>query len=207
MKRVYVHGLGQTPADWAAVLAHETDPQESLCPDLPALLRESGPAYPALYDAFAACCRRFAEPIELYGLSLGAVLALQFAAEHPAQVRSLVLIAPQYKSPKGLLRLQNLLFRFMPSFMFRQTGLGKETFMALCRSMEDLDLSGLLPAVSCPVLVVCGEKDRANRKASSDLAEMLPRAALRVIPGAGHTVNTEAPEQLAAVLRAFRASL
>ena len=91
--------------------------------------------------------------------------------------------------------------------MFRQTGLGKETFMALCRSMEDLDLSGLLPAASCPVLVVCGKKDRANRKASSDLAEMLPRAALRVIPGAGHTVNTEAPEQLAAVLRAFRASL
>ena len=50
---------------------------------------------------------------------------------------------------------------------------------------------------------LCGARDRANRRAARTLAEALPRAALRTIPGAGHEVNRDAPEALGQLLTAF----
>lgn len=69
--------------------------------------------------------------------------------------------------------------------------------------MMDLDYSGELNKISCPVLVVCGEKDSANKKASIELAERLAHAKLCMVKEAGHEVNVDTPEQLAKVLNGF----
>ena len=53
---------------------------------------------------------------------------------------------------------------------------------------------------TCPVTIVCGEKDSANLKASKKLNELLPHATLQIVPGAGHEINKDAPEAIAAVL-------
>lgn len=167
------------------------------------LCREGDVTYPALYAAFSELCDSIQEPIDLCGLSLGGVLALHYAIEHPNNVHSLVLIAAQYKMPKQLLRLQNLLFHFMPSSMFRQTGFQKKDFLQLCKSMMDLDFSSSISEINCPTLVICGAKDSANNQASKGLATAISGAQLQVIPNCGHEVNLEAPEQLAEILRNF----
>lgn len=69
--------------------------------------------------------------------------------------------------------------------------------------MMELDYSGELNKISCPVLVICGEKDRANRKASQELASRLAHAEFCVIEQAGHEVNVDAPERLAEALDGF----
>ena len=51
--------------------------------------------------------------------------------------------------------------------------------------------------------MICGEKDRANRKTAEQLARTLKQAELRLIPHTGHEVNTEAPEELAKALSLF----
>ena len=66
------------------------------------------------------------EKIDLCGLSLGGVLSLNYAIEYPHKINSLVLIAPQYKMPVNLLKVQNLLFRFMPKAAFQSTGFEKK---------------------------------------------------------------------------------
>lgn len=203
MPRVYIHGLGQTPDSWEKVAAQLDTPAESICPSLPEILREREATYDNLYAAFADICDKVRGPLDLCGLSLGGVLALNYAVDHPQNVRSLALIAAQYQMPKRLLRFQNVLFRFMPGPVFDQMGFGKKDFIRLCKSMMELDFSGSLRQVSCPVLVVCGEKDAANKAASKNLADILPDAELRVISGAGHEVNVEAPEKLAAALQEF----
>ena len=43
----------------------------------------------------------------------------------------------------------------------------------LCGTMAELDLRDSLHKMSCPVLVACGEKDNANKKASKELATVL----------------------------------
>jgi pimeloyl-ACP methyl ester carboxylesterase len=66
--------------------------------------------------------------------------------------------------------------------------------------MVELDFSGRLKDVLCSTLIVCGEKDKANKQASQDLAENIPNSVLHLIENTGHEVNIEAPEKLAAIL-------
>lgn len=201
MKYIYLHGLGQTPDSWNRVLGYLNAPTNSICPDLAKLVHGREAKYPDLYAAFSALCNTINNELVLCGLSLGSVLALNYAIDHPERVKALVLIAPQYKMPRTLLKLQNLLFHFMPKSAFSQTGFQKADFIRLCRSMAELDFSRSLRKVTCPVLVLCGEHDRANQKAARMLAGLLKNAAFQQIPNAGHEVNTDAPERLAEILK------
>ncbi len=207
MRQIYVHGLGQTPASWDKTISYLKDRENSICPDLARIIGHGEASYENLYRAFSDVCDEAGEPVDLCGLSLGGILALHYAAEHAEKVNSLVLIAAQYKMPKRMLRLQNIIFRFMPGSMFAQTGFGKSEFITLCKTMMELDFSTALARISCPVLVVCGEKDGANKKASAELAGILQNAEFREVEGAGHEINTEAPEQLARLLGEFRETI
>ena len=203
MKQIYLHGLGQNPDSWSKVIEQLEAAEHSICPDLSELVQGQDTTYQNLYAAFSAMCDEIEEDICLCGLSLGGVLALNYAIEHPEKIKGLVLIATQYKMPKKLLRVQNAIFRFMPKSMFQQTGFGKSDFLKLCNTMMELDFSDSIYNVSCPTLVIYGEKDRANKNASIELANMLIDAELQVFNGVGHEINIEAPDKLEETLRVF----
>ena len=206
MKLLFLHGLGQGPDSWSGVLDALGLDTDAACPDLFRLCNE-GPDYPSLCAALEGCIEDLPEPVVLCGLSLGAVLALDYAIRRPEKVAGLVLIAPQYKMPRGLLRLQNIIFRLMPERAFAGAGMGKRDTIRLTTSMMELDFRQQLGRVACPVLVLTGEKDAANRKAAGELAKLLPNATFREIPGAGHEVNIDAPGELAAAIRGFAESI
>ena len=79
-------------------------------------------------------------------------------------------------------------------------GLSKGDTIRLSHSMRSLDFTSQLNKVTCPVMIVCGEKDSANLKASKKLKELLSQATLQIIPGAGHEINKDAPGAIAAIL-------
>lgn len=203
MRYLYLHGLGQTPDSWSKVIDKTGVSDSSICLNLAAMVKEKAATYTELYSAFSRECDKENEKIVLCGLSLGAVLALNYAIDHPKKVKALVLIAAQYKMPKKLLKCQNILFHFMPKSIFLQTGFGKADFIRLCSTMAKLDFSGLLHLVTCPVLLICGEKDNANKKASKKLNSQLIDSDFQEILGTGHEINVESPEKLAAVLQTF----
>ena len=203
MKKVYIHGLGQTAESWDMVLTHLGNSGDQVCLNLAELVQDKEVTYHTLYTAFAMVCNAIEEPISLCSLSLGSVLALNYAIEYPEKVESLVLIAAQYKMPKKLLKFQNMLFRLMPNSVFQEMGFGKKDFLRLCSTMMDLDFRDSVGKISCPSLIICGEKDKANRKASTELAVILPNAEFRILEGAGHEVNIEAPRKLAEILQNF----
>jgi len=93
MKQIYVHGLGQTSDSWTKTIDTLQTIDYSLCPNLPDLVHNKEVTYDNLYAAFSDYCNLYDEPIDLCGLSLGGVLALNYAIQHPKKVRSLVLIA------------------------------------------------------------------------------------------------------------------
>ncbi len=203
MKYIFLHGLGQTASSWDKTIEAMGRKADIFCPKLTDWYRGEGAGYAALYEGLAKYCEQFAEPVDLCGLSLGGILALQFAIENPDKVRSLTLIGTQFSMPKGLLKFQNFIFRFMPGKAFQATGFAKNDFIALCKSMMELDFRDSLQAVSCPVLVVCGEKDKANKTAAIQLQRLLPNARISLIANAGHEVNTAAPNDLGKLLTAF----
>lgn len=207
MKNVYIHGLGQTPSDWEETISSLNDKDRSLYPNLVELVRDKEVSYSNLYKAFSDYCNKVKDPINLCGLSLGGVMALNYTIEHQEKVKSLVLIAAQYKMPEKMLKFQNIIFRFMPQSMFRQMGFEKADFINLCKSMMKLDFSTSLKNISCPVLVIYGEKDKANKKAATELADNIKNARMHMVKGAGHEVNIDAPDKLAELLGNFYESL
>ena len=186
MKYLYLHGLGQNADSWNKVTSATEVSENSACLDLAEMVKGKVATYSALYSAFSEMCNAENEDIILCGLSLGSVLALNYAR---------------------LLKLQNALFHFMPQSMFQQTGFGKLDFISLCSTMAELDFSDSLNQISCPALVVCGEKDKPNKKASIELADILKCSQFKEIPETGHEVNLESPEKLASLLREFYKSI
>jgi pimeloyl-ACP methyl ester carboxylesterase len=54
-----------------------------------------------------------------------------------------------------------------------------------------------------PALVVVGSEDAPSRRASEALVRALPQARLVVVPGAGHVVNLQKPEEVSAAMHEF----
>lgn len=179
MKTIFLHGLGQTCSSWEKTTAFLKKGADVLCPNLFDWFEGQTVNYPVLYHAFSEYCQQFPEPVQLCGLSLGGVLALHYSIEHPQHVHSLALIATPYTMPKRILKFQNMIFRFMPEKNFQSMGISKADFLCLTRSMMDLDFEKDLPRLSCPVLVLCGEKDTVNRSSSLGLQARLPKAEFR----------------------------
>lgn len=143
------------------------------------------------------------EPLRICGLSFGALLALDFTIRHGNKVDSLILIGAQYKVPTLLIDFQNFLFRCMPNKSFENMGLSKRDTIKLSHSMRSLDFTSQLNGITCPVTILCGEKDSANLKASKKLNGLLPQATLQIIPGAGHEISKDAPEAIATILNNY----
>ena len=202
MKYLYLHGLGQKPNSWDRTIKETKVSDSSISLSFAEMLKGKKATYGELYAAFSEECDKEAEEIVLCGLSLGAVLALHYAIDHPDKVKALVLIAAQYKMPKKILKFQNMLFRLMPNSMFKQMGFSKADVISLCGTMAELNFGDSLHNVSCPVLIVCGEKDNANKKASKELDRYLSKSSFCELK-AGHEVNIESPEELAIVLQRF----
>ena len=86
---------------------------------------------------------------------------------------------------------------------FNKMGFKKADVISLCGTMAELDFSDSLHKVSCPVLLICGEKDTANKKTSKELCQYLNNACFHELAKTGHEANIEAPEELAIVLQRF----
>lgn len=107
----------------------------------------------------------------------------------------------------------NVMFAFHPLHA-RQTAL-VERYIAMVRRagvprlvrqnravMARADLRAALCGIDCPVLVVCGEADALTPpEHARELAQLLPRARLEMVPGAGHMLTMEQPERVSALLR------
>ncbi len=197
MKTIFLHGLGQTAQDWEEVI-RQTALSEVDCTELFSL-SEGEITYFGIRNGLEKRYADITEPFCICGLSLGALLALDYAIRHNEQVAALVLIGVQYKVPSLLIDFQNLIFRCMPNKTFDDMGMSKNDVIRLAHSMRSLDFRSGLKDIKCPVTILCGEKDRANLKASRQLAELLSQSKLRIVPGAAHELNKCAPETIADV--------
>jgi 3-oxoadipate enol-lactonase len=72
----------------------------------------------------------------------------------------------------------------------------------MLKSLFDDPLTPRLAELTCPVLLVVGEKDPMGPKASEIIHAALPaqRSELRTLPGRGHWLHVEAPVEVVAAL-------
>lgn len=201
MKTVFLHGMGQKAEDWNEVI-RLAGIQQAECPDLYKLAAGES-TFQSMLKGLEELYKDEDEPFILCGLSLGAILALDYTLHHQDKVSSLILIGAQYKVPTRLIDFQNLIFRLMPESSFRSMGASKKDVITLSHSMRSLDYTKDLRKLNYHCTIICGSKDKANLKASEELSSLLPDSELRIIPDAGHEINKCAPAALAQIIESI----
>lgn len=178
-------------------------------------------------DALDAAPERFA----LVGLSLGGIVALEIQRQAGERVTHLALLdtTPHADLPgRGAMRLEQLaavargeLARvleasnpqyladrnrgdrtLLESILDMGLALGPEVFRRQSLALKDRgERRGLLGAISCPVLVLCGREDRlCPVQVHLDMADQIPRADLVVLAETGHLSPMENPAAVTAAL-------
>jgi 3-oxoadipate enol-lactonase len=221
---VFLHGLGMGHRMWQPQLVSLAEDHHVLAPDLPGIAASAHQGPFTLGGAAAAVAtevrERHGRPAHVCGLSLGAMTALQLAADHPDVVRSLVVSGAQVHANGPVMAAQTAVFRLTPEArLLRQVAgfipsqalapavredlaaTGKSALLSVLREVSRVDLRPLLPRIEVPVLVLCGARDRVNLRAARQLAAALPHAELKIVPDAGHVWNLEQPEAFTAAVR------
>lgn len=204
MKNILIHGLGQNSKDWDTIKNElETRGISPIVPDLFDLTKGRELDYPTVYQAFSELCESYKDKLNLCGLSLGGLLELNYAIQYPRKINSLVLIGTPFEIPKGLLKFQNIVFRFMPKAAFQNMGVSKKDFIRLSNSMTNLNFMELVATLGCPALILCGAKDKTNMESAKRFHEAMKNSKLVIVDDSGHEVNKDNPNELVSILQDF----
>ena len=201
--KIFVHGSGHKATSWEKTISYMTNNEDIVCPNLSSILEGKEASYENLYSSFVKYCNEFDGQIHLCGLSLGGILALNFALDFPQKVKTLVLIGTPYKVPKVAFSFQNIIFRFLAKSIFETMAFDKKNTFALGDTMKNLDFSDRVKNIKCPTLILCGKKDSANMKSADYLSQSIRSAELKIIENTGHVVNEENPKALADILNEY----
>lgn len=204
MKNILIHGLGQNNQSWNnTVIYLKKNGIEPICPSLYEITNNTLLNYKNLYDSFSNFCNNQEEKVNLCGLSLGGILALDFAKECPEKVNSIILIGTPYKIPKSLFKVQNLIFKMMPKRIFENMGCSKKGFITLVNSMSDLNISKDLNKIKCKSLILCGANDNVNMKSAKLLNNNIKNSEFKIISNSSHEVNVDNPKELSDIIYNF----
>lgn len=181
-------------------------------------------------EALAAAVLRDAPPrFALAGLSMGGILAMEVLRQAPDRVERLAVLdtnpRPEAEPVKALRRermarveagalVEVVRDEMKPLYLAEPSSallalclamalaLGPDAFLRQSRALMDRpDQTATLRAFPGPALVLHGAEDRLVPLDRARLmAELLPRATLEVIPGAGHLPPLERPEATNAAL-------
>ena len=203
MKKILIHGSGHKAASWNETISYMNDNGDILYPDLYKILNGKEASYTNFYSSFIEYCNKIDAKIDLCGLSLGGILALNYAIDYPEKVKSLVLIGTPHKVPKIMFSIQNVIFKFLPKSLFETMAFNKKDTFILGKTMKNLDFSNKVHKVQSPTLIICGDKDSANIKSAYYLAKNIKNAKLEIMKNTGHIINEENPKELSKLLNNF----
>lgn len=218
MTFVFVHGAGCTPDAFAA---QTTAFPGSLAPDLHELAPDA-PDIAARAAALLPILAAIEGPYVLVGSSMGAAVALE-AVLAGARASALVAIgcAPKLRVAPAIMAAVETDFeafvRSMPAANFARPdgalgdeamrqlrAVGRDRTLADLRACDAWDVGDRAAEVRIPTLVLTGESDVMTPvRFGRMLADRIPDARMRILPGTGHLAMAESPAETNEALRAF----
>jgi poly(3-hydroxyoctanoate) depolymerase len=152
------------------------------------------PSIRSLSDLYDAIVDVVPERFHLVAQSMGNVLAIRMALEHPGRVASFVSCALS-----GGIDVQRL-----GGAEWREDLARDQAGMPRWFIDDRSDFTDRLPKLALPVLVLTGERDPLSPVAVGEfLRDQLPSAELCVLAGADHSVANEEPDRVANRIGAF----
>ncbi|NQY92388.1 MAG: alpha/beta hydrolase [Deltaproteobacteria bacterium] len=154
----------------------------------------------------------------LVGHSMGGIVAMATALAHPERIAGLVLIGSTSRCAEriaqwyevialagetdGTAGIVRTIYGDNSKKQIRGDAQGIAHVTRMLKTLFDDPLSEKLSRITCPVLVMVGEKDPMGPKASKFIHAALPegRAELRTLGGRGHWLHVEAADDVVAAI-------
>jgi pimeloyl-ACP methyl ester carboxylesterase len=234
---VLVHGAAEDHRSWRFQLDDLSEVATVVAWDEPGCGRSSDPPKDIGLDGLARALAALVEtvgPAHLLGFSWGGTLVLELWRQRPDLIASLVLadtyagwrgslppdeVEARVAAVTGALDAENPdptvpgLFAGPPRpqavALLAEMGVDVRpaTLLRALPLMANADLSGLLPTIDVPTLLLWGEHDvRSPLSVARAFEAAIPGARLQIIRGAGHAAHLEQPEAFTAAVRAWVAT-
>ncbi|MDR0360898.1 MAG: alpha/beta hydrolase [bacterium] len=224
------HGVIESSDSWGAVVPHLSGRFSVLALDARGRGASPAPPRPFGYPELAADVEELAERRGLghlfhAGHSMGGRVALEHALDHPGRVRAVAAVSARAEAPDeaGRRRLREQAERARRLGPDEAVGMWTQpedahysrvreisarnsaegTAMALEALASAEPLLPRLPGLRVPALLVVGDGDPSYVRSTRLMAEAIPEADVRILPGVGHFPNLECPELLAELLAEF----
>ncbi len=233
---VFINALGTDLRIWDGVMPYATDHHPVLCFDKRGHgLSDCPPAPYSIHD-FSTDLLGLLDQLEmsqaiLIGISVGGMIAMDFAASWPKRVYSMVLCdtapiigtAELWNDRINKLRENGMHFMaeailarwFAPTFKEKSpaiyqgcynmlTRMPVEGYTGTCEAIRDADLTEAARKINVHTLVLCGTEDVSTPPdLVRELVELMPNAEFQEIPGAGHSTCIEQPVAVSKQIERF----
>jgi len=229
---VLIPGSGSNSSVWSRQYAKLHGRFNIAAVNLPGHGRSRGPGAASVFD-YVLCLENILGALELekpvlVGHSLGAAIALLFAATCPEALSGVVSIGGGLKMPVNPMILEGLSAnpsgtkeliakfsiapanrpKMLPAIQKSLDQVAADVLLGDLTACSRLDLRGRLGAIRVPILAVCGAEDKMTPVASSqDLVANAADAELLVVENAGHMAMIEEPAIVNKAICAFAAKL
>lgn len=232
---VLLHGVGSSSATWAALAPLIDERYTLVMPDYRGHGDSDAPEPPFQVADFVADLERLLaelrlERVHLVGFSIGAIFAQAYAATHPDQVGSLVLLnsiagrtpaereraaerADHIRQTDPAIVAAGSAERWFtaefaaarPDVVDHELEIVSTTrhrpYSAAYDVLAGTDLLEEAARIASPVLLVTGENDRGSTpRMSQALHERIPGSRLVVVEGRQHYLHLEVPERIASLV-------
>jgi pimeloyl-ACP methyl ester carboxylesterase len=200
---IFLHGPGQSPPVWQDVVSQINPDQHMVAPWLKGLKPTEHAGFSmdvavgAVLDLMEA---RGAEQADLVGYSLGGLVALRVALQHPEKIKHIVLVSTPMVPTQSVLTRQLWMARLTPSSFFKEVS--KEHVVAALEALTESDMWVDLSDLSTPTLVLAADGDPMGR-ASAEQAAAHPMATKCLLPGTEGNLLATQPEKLAQLISDF----
>ncbi len=202
---VLLHGAGQLPTMWQSQVEALGAERRAIAPWI-AGLRPGRRFDLSLKTASAELINTLDlsgyRSVDVVAHQLGAMVALQAAADYPDRIGRLVVSGAVLLPGKLALRMQKAALRMLPVRGLENTGLTKDDLVKALDVMAEADFSSKLDAITAHTLVIVGQSDANGQVSAKALAEKLPHGRLEVIP-AGANPPLENPAAFNQAMVAF----
>ena len=236
-RMLFIHAAGSNGHNWHHQIDHFGAAHSPLAFDFPGhgrstglegfgSIREYADFTAALMDSLAM------GSAVIVGRAMGAIIAMDFAARHPARVEALVLVAASAKLNLGPDRLEAMRAvavgraaqaftnaGFSPATIANNVGVIRESWMEQVKTdprvrytdlvaCDKTDLRGDIDKISNPTMILAGADDAITTPADAEgIGSKIKGAKIEVIADGGHALPWEKPAEVNAAFDNFLAGL
>jgi pimeloyl-ACP methyl ester carboxylesterase len=187
----FLPGASGRSAIWRTVADLLAHLEPTVLVDYPGLGGPAEPGIGSLSDLYRKVMSSLPDRCDVVALSMGNVLALRAALEHPERIRRLVLVAAS----------GGIDVRRLGAEDWRDEWRASRSEAPVWFLDDRTDLTGDLGRIAAPALLVFGDRDPISPVAVGDfLLRHLGTATLKVVPGGTHDLVEEHPQLMAQLI-------